>query len=248
MTGSATCFLSSTGPTCDSSLILRPLESPTMEAIAENTILSRIGRTECTEGICILGQCLFSLENRIETARVMNWSSGAVLLAFAAMSGLRADDIEAQSLRDGLTPVYRTPAAPELDLTDIDGNRYRLSALRGKVVVINFWATWCPPCLAEMPAIQQMWNKLHGDRLEVLAVNIGEDVEAITRFLAEFQPPIKFPILLDKTGEAFQQWRVRGLPTTFVVDKQGRMMYEATGGRDLNSDHIRGLLHALMEN
>lgn len=160
---------------------------------------------------------------------------------------LFGDDARAQTLRDGLTPVYGQPNAPELALMDIDGNRYDLASMRDKVVVINFWATWCPPCLAEMPSIQRMWEKLHGDGLEVLAVNVGEDSQAVTQFLAEFETSIEFPVLLDENGEAFQQWRVLGLPQTFVIDKKGRMIYEASGGRDMDSDHIRDRLMGLLK-
>ena len=168
----------------------------------------------------------------------------ATLLVSLCLFG---DDARGQALREGLTPVYRQPNAPELALTDIDGNRYDLASMRDNVVVVNFWATWCPPCLAEMPSIQNMWEKLHGDGLEVLAVNVGEDSEAITQFLAEFETSIEFPVLLDEKGEAFQQWRVLGLPQTFVIDKKGRMIYEASGGRDMDSDHIRDRLVGLLK-
>jgi peroxiredoxin len=98
-----------------------------------------------------------------------------------------------------------------------------------------------------MPSIQRMWEKLHGDGLEVLAVNVGEDSQAVTQFLAEFETSIEFPVLLDENGEAFQQWRVLGLPQTFVIDKKGRMIYEASGGRDMDSDHIGDRLMGLLK-
>ena len=95
-------------------------------------------------------------------------------------------DARTQNLRDGLTPVYRQPDAPELALPNIDGDSYDFATMGNKGVVINFWATWCLPCLAEMPSIQRMWEKLNADGLEVLAVNVGEDSQAITQFLVDF--------------------------------------------------------------
>jgi thiol-disulfide isomerase/thioredoxin len=153
----------------------------------------------------------------------------------------------AQPLADGLGVAYKSPPAPPLALEGLDGESYDLADYRERVVVINFWATWCPPCIAEMPAIQSMWEKLNPAGLEVLAVNAGESSSDITAFLSRFEPRLTFPILLDPSGMAFEGWRVRGLPKTYVVGKQGRIIYEAEGGRGMDSEHIRGLLQGLID-
>ena len=88
-------------------------------------------------------------------------------------------------------------------------------------MVVNFWATWCPPCIEELPSIQRLWEDTRGAGLEVLAVNVGEPTERIDAFLRRFEPRLDFPVLLDPDGKAFQVWGIRGLPKTFVVDKQG---------------------------
>ena len=155
--------------------------------------------------------------------------------------------LSAQGLRDGLSPAYRTPPAPELALADVEDNLRRLSDRRGEVVVINFWATWCPPCLAEMPAMQRMFDTLHDEGLEVFAVNAGERADAVRRFLREFEVPLTFTILLDLEGQAFEAWSVRGLPKTYVVDRAGNIAYVAEGGRQMDSEHILGLLRGLLE-
>ena len=152
----------------------------------------------------------------------------------------------AQELRDGLSVAYGAPPAPSLALEDPNGREHRLSALRGQVVVINFWATWCPPCVAEMPAIQRMYDLLHDEGVAVLAVNTGESAEQIRRFASDFEPPLSFPLLRDPEGEAFLAWRVRGLPQTFVVDRSGRLAYSAEGARQMDSEHIIGRLRALL--
>ena len=142
---------------------------------------------------------------------------------------------------------HRSPPAPPLVLAGVDGKIYDLADYRGRVVVINFWATWCPPCIAEMPALQRMREKLGPRGLEVLAINAGEAPQDIKAFLAGFEPRLTFPVLRDPTGETFESWRIRGLPKTYVVGKQGRIIYEAEGGRDMDSEHIRGLLQALID-
>ena len=131
-------------------------------------------------------------------------------------------------------------------LNDLHGREHRLSELRGRVVVLNFWATWCPPCIAEMPAIQRMYDALRREGLDVLAVNAGESAEEIRRFLEDFDPPLTFPVLLDRDGETFTQWRVLGLPRTFVVDASGNLAYSAEGARQLDSAHIMERLRELI--
>ena len=157
-----------------------------------------------------------------------------------------AAPVRGQDLRDGLSVAYGTPPAPSLVLEDIDGRRHRLSDLRGQVVVVNFWATWCPPCIAEMPAIQRMYDALRDHGLAVLAVNAGQSAEAIRRFVTDFEPTLTFPLLRDADGDAFAQWGVRGLPQTFVVDGAGRLAYRAEGARRMDSPHIMGRLRALL--
>jgi len=173
------------------------------------------------------------------TATSVVWLLTATILPF--------DALFAQPLQDGLGVAYKSPPAPALELNGIDGEHFDLAALDGRVVVINFWATWCPPCVAEMPSIQRMWKRLHGLGLDVLAVNVGEDTSRIENFLENFHPRLEFPILLDPEGVAFNTWNISGLPKTYVVGKKGRIIYEATGGREMDSEHIQGLLRELLE-
>lgn len=163
-----------------------------------------------------------------------------------AMFGLGSATTHAE-LRDGLGVAYGSPPAPALELKGIDGKHYDLKDFHGRVVVVNYWATWCLPCIEEMPAIQRMWDKLSPAGLEVLAVNAGEREETIQKFLDTFNPALRFPILIDKTSEAFEAWGVRGLPVTFVVGKGGRIIYSAEGGRKMDSDHILERLRRLIE-
>jgi len=146
---------------------------------------------------------------------------------------------EAPSPNERLSYIHSTPLANAIELPGLDDTTYSLLDYRGKVVVVNFWATWCPPCVAEFPLMQQLWDRLDQSDFEMLAVNVGEDNDDIRRFLARFDPPIEFPILLDRSMKTLRDWGVLGLPTTFIINKQGQLVYRATGGRDMNSDHIR---------
>ncbi len=140
-----------------------------------------------------------------------------------------AASVAAERSEQSLTPVEGRPPAPELDLLDMEGVRHRMADYRGKVVIVNFWATWCPPCREEMPSMQRAYEQLREEGIEMLAVNIGENEDIIFAFTANY--PVEFPLLLDLDSATIQSWPVKGLPTTFVVDPQGRLAYRAIGGR-----------------
>ena len=118
-----------------------------------------------------------------------------------------------------LTPYKGAQPAPGFELVDVDGEKHRLSDYQGKPLIINFWATWCPPCREEMPSMNRAWQKVKDD-VFMLAINVGEDEDTIFVFSADY--PIDFPVLLDQSGEVIKQWPVKGLPTTFVVDREGK--------------------------
>ncbi|MFZ5555260.1 MAG: peroxiredoxin family protein [Pseudomonadota bacterium] len=163
------------------------------------------------------------------------------LIAVAALLALSQTTLAQQPGR-GLTPLQANPA-PEFSLADMDGKRHRLSDYRGKVVLVNFWATWCPPCRAEMPSMQRAWLTLKQENIVMLAVNVGEGADTIFEFTGEF--PVEFPLLLDRDSKVTAQWPVRGLPTTFVVDPQGRLAYRAIGAREWDDPELLKALRAL---
>jgi peroxiredoxin len=109
--------------------------------------------------------------------------------------------------------------APDFTLSDVAGNPITLSALKGKVVLINFWATWCGPCRLEMPAIEQRYQKFKDQDFTVLAIDLDEPAENVRSFVEELN--LTFPVLLDPGGKTFDLYRVRGYPTTFIVDRDG---------------------------
>ena len=110
------------------------------------------------------------------------------------------------------------------------------------MVLINFWATWCPPCRREMPSMERLSQALKGEAFAVLAVDVGEDADTIQAFTSQLDTTPTFPILLDTRSHAMQAWKVAGLPTTFLVDKQGRIVASAIGGREIRHSSRRSEL------
>ena len=157
-----------------------------------------------------------------------------LLSLFLAVLALRPGF--AQQEGQQLYQVPGSPDAPDFSLTDIDGATHTLSAYKGKVVIVNFWATWCPPCREEMPAMQRAWEQLKDDDIVLLAIDIGENEDTIFEFTANY--PVEFPLLMDIDSRVIENWPVRGLPTTFVIDTQGRIVYRAIGAREWDAADI----------
>jgi cytochrome c biogenesis protein CcmG, thiol:disulfide interchange protein DsbE len=143
-----------------------------------------------------------------------------------------------------LEPMKAPAAAADLDLVALDGTRHALSAYRNNVVLINFWATWCEPCVVEMPAIERLKRALAGAPFVVLAVNYGESKARIGEFLARH--PVAFPLLFDPDKKAGRGWNVRILPTSFIVGPDGRVRYTAVGEIDWDSPEIVNTLRQLL--
>jgi len=142
-----------------------------------------------------------------------------------------------------LTP-WSGGATPPLELGALDGRRHVLADYRGRVVLVNFWATWCAPCRAEMPSIERLRRSLEGEPFAVLAVNVSEDAAAVRAFADRV--PMGFPLLLDRDGLVTRAWGARALPVTFIVGPEGRIRYRALGERDWADAEIRSRLRALM--
>ncbi|MCG6895674.1 MAG: TlpA family protein disulfide reductase [Thiocapsa sp.] len=142
-----------------------------------------------------------------------------------------------------LTPIPEAMPAPTFDLLGPAGEPQRLADHRGKPVILNFWATWCPPCRAEMPSMQRAHERVAGEGIAVVAVNVGEDAETITRFLTEME--VDFPIPMDVDSRVVQAYPVKGLPTTFVIDPEGRLVFTATGEREWDDPGLLDKVRAL---
>ena len=136
--------------------------------------------------------------------------------------------------------------APDFTLDMLDGTKVTLSELRGKIVLINLWATWCPPCRAEMPALENAYKQYKDSGVVVLGLNVtNQDSEKdIPPFVDEFG--LTFPILLDRDGSVSALYQLKGLPTTYFVNREGIIRTVVVGG-PMNETFIRSKIEALLQ-
>jgi thiol-disulfide isomerase/thioredoxin len=134
---------------------------------------------------------------------------------------------------------------PSLELVDLQGKKHSLADYRGKVVLINFWATWCAPCREEMPSIERLRASLEGRPFAVLAVNLAEPESRIQKFLDAM--PLGFPILLDRDTKTTRAWQAKVLPATYIVGADGAIRYRHVGELDWSKPEVRKQIVALMK-
>jgi thiol-disulfide isomerase/thioredoxin len=143
----------------------------------------------------------------------------------------------------GLEPRPALPASV-LQAKDMAGQRHALTDYRGKVVLLNFWASWCPPCRREMPSMERLRLKMAGRPLEILALDSVEPVEDVQGFLATLK--LGFPILLDPEGVNTRRWKVYALPTTFLLDVEGRIRFVLKGGAEWDEGEALQVIEGLL--
>jgi thiol-disulfide isomerase/thioredoxin len=165
------------------------------------------------------------------------WAAWA--LALALLTGLAA----AWAAGGTLKP-WSGGATPPLALRDLEGKVHRLADYRGKVVVLNFWATWCDPCREEMPSMQRLQDKLAGKPFAILAVDYGEGAPRVSDFLKTV--PVRFTVLLDRDTSAATAWKVKVLPTTLVIDPEQKVHFVAVGDIGWDSEPVENEIRKLL--
>ncbi len=174
------------------------------------------------------------------TALLLTLSIPAALTTFAAW--------EVQpKLGHQLTPLPKPVPAPDFTLEDMDEDEHSLSDLRGKVVLLNFWATWCPPCRREMPSMERLHQKLDADRFKVIAINQMEDGDHVFAYIGQLEVDPTFTILFDKDSAVSNSFSVNGLPTTYLIDKQGNIRFRAIGGREFDHPEVEKQIMQLIQ-
>lgn len=173
------------------------------------------------------------------------------LLAFytallLGVNGAHAEGVDWQGLRDaGLTrmaPSETPEPVPDIAFTDREGNEMRLTDWQGKVLLVNFWATWCAPCREEMPSLDALQAEMGGDDFEVLTIAAGRNpLPAIDKFFNE-QEITGLPVLRDERQHLSRALGVMGLPVTILIDRDGNEVGRVIGDIDWNSEQVRDLI------
>ncbi|HET7755036.1 MAG TPA: TlpA disulfide reductase family protein [Anaeromyxobacteraceae bacterium] len=160
----------------------------------------------------------------------------AAALALALAASTPADELRLRPWAGGETPP--------LSGTDLAGRRWDLAALRGRAVVVQFWATWCEPCVEELPALTRLRGAMAGRPLEVIAVNYGEGAARVEQFLGRHA--VALPVLLDRDKRAAAAWGVGGLPMAFLVGADGKVRSSIFGECDWSKGELAAAVERLV--
>jgi peroxiredoxin len=142
----------------------------------------------------------------------------------------------------GMIPAEMNKPAPQLALVDLSGDAVSLDDYAGQVVFVNHWATWCPPCRAEMPELEAYYRAHREEGFTLVAINAGESADDVRPFVEELD--LSFPVWVDPQGEAMRAFGVNGLPTSFVIDGSGTIVQAWPGAVTLEQleEHVTPLL------
>ena len=133
---------------------------------------------------------------------------------------------------------------PQFTLFDLEGFEYTLENHLGKVLLVNFWASWCPPCIHEIPSMTRLQNSFVNSDFKIIAINLGEDRASIETFLQ--QHPVNFSVLLDPGQTQPKQWKVFAFPTSYLLDRKGRIRYSVAGGINWNDSEVKQKISSLL--
>jgi peroxiredoxin len=164
-----------------------------------------------------------------------------VSLAFTAEG--REDDLFS---RIRINPIKGNKRVPDFSLKDLTGKKVEIKQYKGKIIFLNFWATWCGPCKEEMPSLEVLHRQFKGDNFVLLTISVDyEGLKPVREFLDKQH--YTFPVLLDPNGETLDLFEVKGIPITFIIDKRGRVIGRAIGPRDWKSPEVFSLINILIQ-
>jgi len=156
------------------------------------------------------------------------------LILFVSLSCAAAGQLE---------PYRGFARTPALSLEDLGHKVHTLQDYRGRVVLVNFWASWCGPCVMEMPSLQRLQDAMAGKPFTLLAVNVEGSSGTVWKFAAKVK--IHFPLLLDREGQTAYDWGIDLYPTSFLIDPQGRVQYVAYGPRNWDDPEMIQAIEAM---
>jgi thiol-disulfide isomerase/thioredoxin len=161
--------------------------------------------------------------------------AAVALITFAALAAVA--DLSKLKPWSGESP-------PPLALADLDGKQHQLSDYRGKVVVMNFWATWCGPCVKEMPAFEKLAKRLSGEQFALVTINFGESADRVKPFLKKIG--VDVPVLLDPDMDVSKAWVKTGLPTTYIIDAEQNIRYHVLGDLEWDAPQVEAKIRELL--
>jgi peroxiredoxin len=145
-----------------------------------------------------------------------------------------------------INPIKGDKRVPDFSLVDLNGKKVGLKQFKGKIIFLNFWATWCGPCKEEMPALEVLYQQFKQKNLVLMTISVDyEGLKPVQEFINKNH--YTFPVLLDPKCETLDLFEVKGIPTTFIIDKKGRMVGKAIGPRDWKSQDVFSLIDLLTE-
>jgi len=176
--------------------------------------------------------------NRVEMRNTLRTLAVVAVVVAVAFGYVRLAENKGYALKAGTpAPLFRLPS--------LGGGDVDLASYRGKVVVLNFWATWCPPCIAEMPSLERLHRALGSEGLAVVTVSTDEDAAELKRFVAE--RGLTMPVLQDPGGRvAASDYHTTGYPETFVLDREGRLLQHTVGPAEWDSAEQRAYFRGLL--
>jgi peroxiredoxin len=177
----------------------------------------------------------------------------AALTAFALLFPLAAaadpmdlgENVRQAFSKAGLPLLREKQPVADFSLKLVDGRTITLGALKGKVVFLNFWATWCPPCREEMPSMEILYRRFRDQGLELVAVDIMEGGKAVSAFLSDNN--LSFPAALDSNGRVSNRYGIQAIPATFIIDRDGKIILHTVGGRNWNTPAIIAAFGELLD-
>lgn len=146
----------------------------------------------------------------------------------------------------GISAIKGDKKAPDFSLIDLNGKKLGLKQVKGKIILLNFWATWCGPCKEEMPSLEVLHQQFKEKNFVLLAISVDyEGLKPVKEFIDKHH--YTFPVLLDPKCETLDLFEIKGIPTTFLIDKKGRMVGKAIGPRNWKSPEAVSLINLLIQ-
>ena len=157
------------------------------------------------------------------------------------------DTVLSQAMRTAGIPLPNTPlAAPDFILNLLNGGDRSLSSYKGQVVLLNFWATWCPPCVMEMPSMENLYQRFKDQGLEILAVNVGESTNTAKDFIDLHG--FTYPVMMDTNHSVARQYGIQYFPTTFIIDRSGMVINMSIGFKQWDTSEMITAFDLLLKN